>query len=78
MSSASPTHADLLKGIDLQTLQSTVVTPFRFVGFWMAVVLPFVYIPLLFTSLDGATLTAFVGLLVVHVVSIVLGRKHNN
>lgn len=81
MSSASPIGADRLiesVGIDAETLQSTVVAPFRFVGFWSAVVLPFAYLPLLFTDLQGATLTAFVALLVVHVVSIVLGREYKN
>lgn len=78
MSSASSTRADQLRGIDLQSLHSTVVTPFRFVGFWTAVFLPFVYLPLLFTTLDGATVTAFAGLLAVHVLSIVIGRKYND
>lgn len=80
MSSASPTRVDQLRqsvGVDAKTLQSTIAAPFRFVGFWSAVVLPFAYLPLLFTDLQGATLTAFLALLAVHIVSIVVGRKYN-
>lgn len=78
MSSASPTRADQLReSVDAQALQSTVLTPFRFVGFWGAIVLPFAYLPLLFTELQGPTLTAFVALLVLHVVAIVAGREYN-
>lgn len=81
MSSASRTGPSRLAesvGIDAEALQSTIVSPFRFVGFWSAVVLPFAYLPLLFTDMQGATLTAFLVLLVVHVVSIVIGREYNN
>lgn len=79
MSSASPTRADQLRqSIDVQSLQSTVLTPFRFVGFWSAIVLPFAYLPLMFTDLEGATLTAFVTLLFLHVVAIVIGREYNS
>lgn len=78
MSSASPTRADQLrKAVDSQALQSTILTPFRFVGFWSAIVLPFAYMPLLFTDLQGATLTAFFVLLALHVVAIVAGREYN-
>jgi hypothetical protein len=63
--------------VDSQALQSTIVTPFRFVGFWSAIVLPFAYIPLLFTDLQGPTLTAFLVMLALHVVAIVAGREYN-
>jgi hypothetical protein len=63
--------------LDPQALQSTVLTPFRFVGFWSAIVLPFAYLPLLFTELQGSTLTAFVTLLFLHTVAIVAGREYN-
>lgn len=81
MSSASPTRVDQIRqsvGVDAATVQSTIAAPFRFVGFWAAVVLPFAYLPLLFTDLQGATLTAFVALMLVHIVSIVVGREYNN
>lgn len=78
MSSASPTRTDQLRNaVDSQALQSTIVTPFRFVGFWSAIVLPFAYIPLLFTDLQGPTLTAFLVMLALHVVAIVAGREYN-
>ena len=81
MSSASPTRADRLResvDIDAEVLQSTIATPVRFVGFWSAVVLPFVYLPLLFTGLQGTYLTAFLLLVGVHILSIVAGREYNS
>jgi len=79
MSSASPTRADRIRqSVDAEALQSTVLTPFRFVGFWSAIVLPFAYLPLMFTDLQGTTLTAFLALLTLHVVAIVAGQKYNN
>lgn len=81
MSGASSTRTDRLRqavGVDAKTLQSTVVAPVRFVGFWSAVVLPFAYVPLLFTELTGPYLTAFLALVALHVVAIVLGREYNS
>lgn len=81
MSSASPTGVDQLResvGVDAQTLQSTVAAPVRFVGFWAAVLLPFVYTPLLFTDLQGSTMTAFLALLAVHIVSLFLGQQYGS
>jgi len=78
MSNAPSTRVAQLSGLDIESLQSSVVAPVRFVGFWTAVFLPFVYLPLLFTRLDGPTLTAFLALLALHAVSIVVGRKYNN
>ncbi|MCU4719666.1 hypothetical protein [Halapricum hydrolyticum] len=79
MSNASPTGGESLRkslGFGLATVRATIVPTVRFVGFWTAVVLPFVYLPLLFTGLDGATTYAFVALLVAHVVSLLLGREY--
>ena len=79
MSSASPIGVDRLResvGFDAQSLQAVVTTPVRFVGFWVAVLLPFVYVPLLFTELQGATMSAFLALITVHVVSLVLGKQY--
>lgn len=80
MSSASRIGTDRIResvGFDAETFQATVLPPVRFVGFWTAVILPFVYVPLLFTGLEGATMTAFLALIVAHVVSLVLGKPYN-
>ncbi|WP_229110700.1 hypothetical protein [Halapricum desulfuricans] len=77
MSNASTTESRLESpGFGLAVVRATIVPTVRFVGFWTAVVLPFVYLPLLFTGLDGATMDAFLVLLVVHVLSLLLGREY--
>jgi hypothetical protein len=77
MSNASPADVDRESvGFDAETFQATVVPPVRFVGFWVAVLLPFAYVPLLFTGLEGATLTAFLALIAAHIVSLVLGNQY--
>jgi hypothetical protein len=52
--------------------------PVRFVGFWTAVALPFLYVPLLLSGLDGTESTAFTALVVVHVLSLVVGHNYAN
>lgn len=60
----------------MATVRTALAPTVRFVGFWVAVVLPFIYLPLLFTGLGDATMTAFVLLLAAHVVSLLLGREY--
>lgn len=50
--------------------------PVRFVGFWAAVALPFLYVPLLFDGIDGGRAVVFLGLLVANVVSLVIGHDY--
>jgi len=76
MSNASPSSRRESLGFGLATVRATIAPTVRFVGFWTAVVLPFVYVPLLFAGLDGATMNAFVALLVAHVVSLLVGREY--
>ncbi|MFW6018393.1 MAG: hypothetical protein ACOCPX_06185 [Halapricum sp.] len=79
MSNASPTGTESRRespGFDVATVRATIAPTVRFVGFWTAVVLPFVYLPLLFTGLDGATMHVFMALLVAHVLSLLLGREY--
>jgi hypothetical protein len=54
----------------------TLTAPLRFLGFWIAVALPFLYLPLLAGGLEGQQATVFVGLLFVNVVALVLGHEH--
>ncbi|MFB6108202.1 MAG: hypothetical protein ABEJ82_05085 [Haloplanus sp.] len=53
-----------------------VAAPLRFVAFWTAVALPFLYVPLLFGGLEGGQTTAFVGLLLLNAVALVLGHDY--
>ena len=47
----------------------------RVVAFWTAVVLPFLYLPLLFGGLEG-DVTLFGGLLVLNAVALLLGHDY--
>lgn len=55
----------------------SVVTSLRFLGFWGAVVLPFLYIPLFISGLDTAgQQQTFILLLVLNVVALVFGHRY--
>ena len=52
--------------------------PTRFVSFWIAIALPFVYLPLLARGLGDPSVTAtFVALLVLNVVALYVGHDYN-
>jgi hypothetical protein len=53
-----------------------VAGPVRFVSFWIAVALPFCYLPLLLGGLGGGEAVAFAALVGVHVVSLLAGHDH--
>ena len=53
-----------------------VTAPLRFVGFWAAVALPFLYLPLLYGGLQGHEVTVFLGLLALNALSIVAGHGY--
>ena len=55
---------------------AVVVAPLRFLAFWVAVALPFLYLPLLVGGLQGQQLTVFVGLLLANVVALVVGHEY--
>jgi len=85
MSNSSPTAPidrlprprELIDARPVRRGVAAVAAPLRFVAFWLAVALPFLYLPLLATGLDGARPTVFVGLLLVNVVALVLGHDHH-
>lgn len=52
------------------------VPPLRFIGFWAAVALPFLYLPLLFEGLAPNEATVFVGLLSFHALTLVVGHEY--
>lgn len=58
--------------------QSLLTSPVRTVGFWSAVALPFLHIPLLVSGLDTTAQTmTFLALLSLNVLALVVGRQHN-
>jgi len=62
-----------------QSVTDTVLKPLRVAGFWSAVALPFLHIPLLLTGLDGtADLFAFVALFALNVVALYVGHSHGH
>lgn len=48
-------------------------TPVEIAGFWLAIVMPFLYVPVLLTGISPTTL---VGLLALNVVALVAGHMH--
>lgn len=60
-----------------RTVTDTVLKPVRVAGFWSAVALPFLHIPLLVTGLDGTSDTfAFLALFLLNVVALYVGHPH--
>ncbi|HMB50342.1 hypothetical protein [Natronoarchaeum rubrum] len=58
-------------------LAGTVMTPVRMLGFWTAVALPFLHVPLLATGLNGSEETmTFVALLALNLVALYVGYPH--
>jgi hypothetical protein len=77
MSSASPLSDRRPLPTGAQSLQSLAVRPVQALGFWAAVVLPFVTLVLLFTGAGLERPSLLAGLLLLNVVGLVLGRGHN-
>lgn len=62
----------------LGTARSHVVTPLRLVGFWSAIALPFLYVPLFATGLETTQqLWVFLALLAANVVAIGFGHSYS-
>lgn len=60
----------------LATLSSLVSTAVRAVAFWLAVVLPLAYLPLLADGFTGADLVPFTVVLAANVVVLTLGHEY--
>ncbi|WP_128476344.1 hypothetical protein [Halorussus pelagicus] len=55
----------------------TLTTPVEVLGFWSAVALPFLYVPLLFNGISSqGELLTFVGLLALNVAALLAGHGH--
>jgi hypothetical protein len=63
-------QSSLRRGVQL------VAAPLRFVGFWLAVALPFLYLPLLVGGLSGEQPQVFVGLLGLNVLALLFGHSY--
>jgi hypothetical protein len=60
-----------------QTVTRSVLKPLQILGFWSAVALPFLHIPLLLSGLETAPDTfAFLALFSVNVLALLLGHPH--
>ena len=70
MSIASPSD------IDVESLQALVFRPVETTAFWAAVALPLAYPALVIGGLDGREPFFLVATLVLHVVTLRLGRDH--
>jgi hypothetical protein len=56
----------------------TLLRPIEAAGFWAAVGLPFIYVPLVLRGLETATIQLTVAVLIAaHVLALVLGRHYN-
>ena len=63
---------------DRLTTQS-VLRPLRIISFWIAVILPFLYLPLLGTGFESQPeIVAFLLLVAVNIVALLVGHRHNN
>jgi len=62
---------------ELTAIRETVVVPVQAVAFWVAVILPFLYVPLLATGLGSpGTTEAFFGLLGANALALFIGNAH--
>ncbi|WP_049972337.1 hypothetical protein [Haladaptatus cibarius] len=53
-----------------------VAAPVQIASFWLSVILPLFYIPLIFDGLGAKVLPLFVGLLSFHLITLFLGRNY--
>jgi hypothetical protein len=61
----------------LEQLVPTLAGPIRQAGFWTAIVLPFLYVPLLVTGLSTAAETGlFLGFLAVNLLALYVGHAY--
>ena len=74
--SARETIADLPSLVDATA--ETLRKPFEFAGFWSAVALPFVYVPMLAGGLAPGEQSAFGLLLAAHAVALIAGHDYRN
>jgi hypothetical protein len=74
MSSATP--SDLTLSTDREAFQSAVEYPFRLLGFWSAVILPFVIVSLLAAGIAQQSPALIGGLVAANIAGLVLGKDY--
>lgn len=67
---------EVVQSESLQHGARLVAAPLQFVGFWAAVALPFLYLPLLIRGLEGQETLAFGLLLAANALALVIGHSH--
>lgn len=75
-SSSASRLRELAQSSSLQHSARLVAAPLRFVGFWAAIALPFLYLPLLFGGLAGQEALVFGFLLATNALALVVGHSH--
>ena len=66
-----------IRDAEVSSLRKTVFAPIHAVAFWIAVILPFLYVPLLASGLSStATMNAFFALLAANAVALLIGHPH--
>lgn len=80
MSSSSITDPGvLLEALDSGSLPAGVVGPIKRIAFWTAVVLPFLYLPLLASGLESISMAVvFLALVTVNVCALIVGHPYKN
>jgi len=77
MSSASPFRSPTEaapSSVDLQSL----TRPLQFIAFWLAIVTPLAYPPLLLGGLDSQSFLVFVGVVALNVFGLLAGRGYGD
>ena len=70
-------RVNVLSWLSVRYRTSPRLTPLRTIAFWAAIVLPFIYLPLLFTGLSSRpTFEVFVVLLTLNFIALVAGFSH--
>ena len=73
--------AEVASNVDVDSAPgyATLLKPFEVVGFWSAVVLPFLYVPLVVNGPNTTgEQTALAGLVLLHIVALLLGHRHRS
>lgn len=77
MSGSLRSELSSLRNAEVSSIRETVTSPIQAVAFWVAVVLPFLYVPLLASGLEPAgTMNAFFILLAANAVALLIGHPH--
>jgi len=74
---SSISEHDSLPQTGTTVLQQSILRPAQFVGFWTAVLSPFVLLGLIVAGLAAESPLTFFGLVAANVCGIVLGRGYN-